>query len=497
MGLFSILLENTTATSNAGDENKGGSSNINNACRKSTFPTVVQLFHDSTPPFVFSNDTSASSSAMHKNKATTKKPILPKFAALHYSAIQCTGDDDDNNGTGMIAEATSPRGLRHRPNKEEIMLVPDLGVWNCRVLNNNNNLTDALLPLTMNNKSGDGGDTAVFCMVVDLVSLTPSQVEPVITQLQQALVRYLIQHGEQQQQQQQQQPPIGNEPPPITTFTTSLHDLKSVSFGLADQDEKGKAQISSSGTTAPEDRIIRIALHICVRVPNPHGTDEDDYTHQQEHQFFMYHLRKYAAALNASLVFVADDSTPVMESSPTESHHHHQRQPTVTVSQLAIIWRELAKGKVVWSEPVEGVTSTSSTQLSLPLEDQTTTNAPDATNPEEETYSLIYGPGHHQPELIESVLLRNGSYPGHWSASTDSVWKVFPPEKNADAGKSPTNKATTAAGDDAWLEELRASLASVPGLQTPPPKSSAKEPPSATRTPNDAAVSSFFEGLLK
>jgi hypothetical protein len=211
----------------------------------------------------------------------------------------------------------------------------------------------------------------------------------------------------------------------------------------------------------------------------------------------MYHLRKYAAALNASLVFVADPTTTqrgIESASPTESKQH-QRQPTVTVSQLAIIWRELAKGKPVWSEPVEGVTSTSTSnaQPSL-LECDATTNA-DATNPEEETYSLIYGPGNHQPELIESVLLRNASYPGHWNASTDSIWKVFPPE-NVDAEKSPTNKPTTA-GDDLWLEELRASLASVPGLQTPPPKSSAKEPPSATRTPNDAAVSSFFEGLLK
>ena len=113
-----------------------------------------------------------------------------------------------------------------------------------------------------------------------------------------------------------------------------------------------------------------------------------------------------------------------------------------------------------------------------------------------QVYSLVYGPDNHNTELIESVLRRNANYEGHWDVTTDSIWKILPPKvEQSSKGKAATT--TAVGGDAAWLTELRDSIKSnteAAGLQTPPVKGN--NPDATNKTPNDAAVSSFFEGLL-
>ena len=167
------------------------------------------------------------------------------------------------------------------------------------------------------------------------------------------------------------------------------------------------------------------------------------------------------------------------------------QQPTVSVPQLPIVWKALAQGKPVWKYA----------SIDAILDDKIM--EPEAVEAEEkgeaaaaQVYSLVYGPDNHNTELIESVLRRNANYEGHWDVATDSIWKILPPKaEQKTQGKA---AATTAVGGDAaWLTELRDSIKSnseAAGLQTPPVKSN--NPDSTNKTPNDAAVSSFFEGLL-
>jgi hypothetical protein len=295
-------------------------------------------------------------------------------------------------------------------------------------------------------------------MTVDLSDL--SEVEPTISLLQDALVRYLIARGQDK---------AGVEPSP--TATTSLYDLRSTNFGLADNDEESAKRMSAS---PPEDadKNIRTALSICVMLPasaqqaenaSPEASGSGGgYKEKQAEALVHYHLRKYAARLNAVLCFIRKEKG-TEESTKAIS--------ALTLNQLSYVWRQLAKGEEGWKE-------------------LDSTQGEDA---EQTAASGIYGPGNHHEELIEAVLLRNAQFPGHWDASKDSIWVALPHLQTGDKNEESTEEAEKA-GDDSWLGELRASVASE--VKTPPPK----EKPGAadaSKTPNDAAVSSFFESLLK
>ena len=113
------------------------------------------------------------------------------------------------------------------------------------------------------------------------------------------------------------------------------------------------------------DENVQIALMILALIPSTTSTSTsvDAYKETQSQALVMYHLRKYAAALNASLCFV-NELTP---------EGPDQNQTTMTTEQLANIWRKWAQ-----SNDLEG-------------------------------NDAIYLPGNHQVDLIESVLLRKCS----------------------------------------------------------------------------------------
>jgi hypothetical protein len=291
-------------------------------------------------------------------------------------------------------------------------------------------------------------------------------------------------------------------PPSETSCTTTLRDLRGVTFGLAAGDERSAADVVSGA--APEedgsDRGVRVALQICVRLPpetlpeeGGGGEDRRGYRDRQVRALLTYHLRRYAAALNASLVFVrhyggaSDDDDTTLSLGEEErrgtQEQQEQQQPSVPVHHLPVIWRDLALGKPVWKGEVDGGVA----ELVLPGRASAGSDDGNEVGEEESGYSLIYGPGNHNEELIETVLLRSAHYPGHWDASQHSVWKILQTDENRKTASSNTKKAVEV-GDEAWLAQLRDSVASDRTV-TPPRK--------AKTTPNDAAVSSFFEDLLK
>ena len=545
MGLFSTLLHNHNATESVGEIAASASATTKSDSKSGTseLPTVVQLFTRQPIPLI--TDTAGTGPQPQQSQQP------PVFAALHYTAVQCltelSSEQEDGDGPwglgGASLRGSSNAAAAARRNKE--WLVPDLGVWNVQVPEEDSSnephhkkLLDSLLPLTRSN---------TFCIVVDCrnsnssssvdVAADLSQVEPSITKIQEALVRLLIQNYKGT-----------TTTTTATTFlptqTTSLYDLRSVQFGLGDQDESAAARIHSFTATAPDevDRSIRIALQICVLSPrhqasatsllhdNQQQHQQHDYKTQQYQKVLLYHLHKYAAALHASLVFVADpldttgDHTAVAVGSEQNENAEalqpqQQQQPTVTTAQLPLVWKALAQGKPVWKYPtMEAVLED---KLAVVVPEETITESPAvgdilADTPEdnnnnnnaivdESIYSLIYGPDNHNTELIESVLQRNANYPGHWDVATDSVWKILPPTLRASSSTTTTHRSnshkTTTAGDVMWLTELRDSIKgnsssdTAAGLQTPPPRTKDGDD-TANKTPNDAAVSSFFQGLL-
>jgi hypothetical protein len=281
-------------------------------------------------------------------------------------------------------------------------------------------------------------------------------------------------------------------------------------------------------------------------------TSTMDYQTQQQKQLLIYHLRKYTAALNATLVFVTTDmmssSSVVEHATTTNTSGVDLKQPTVNVRELPWIWKALANGQAIWNyntmdaiETGRNIHSGTMTE-SKPVEEntdrtdviKTNTTTSDSNNNDNNItntgiYSLIYGPDNHNSEWIESVLVRNANYVGHWDAMTDSIWKILIPSSSSTTIQTmdTNNKLKlmndetkiTNGGDELWLQELYDSIVPVMmtsttasssnTLQTPPPNKSSSSsstnsnaPPSSSlskskATPNDAAVSSFFEDLLK
>jgi len=306
-------------------------------------------------------------------------------------------------------------------------------------------------------------------MAVDLSNL--EQVEPTISLLQAALVRYLIGRGQRNNK---------GALSASTTATTSLYALRSTNFGLAVNDD---ASAKSMSAAAPEEehKNICIALAISVVLPSRStdgenaGAESLGYKEKQAEALVLYHLRKYAASLNAVLCFVRKDKPSEEESKTVVA---------LTANQLSFVWHQLAKGEEGWKE----LDSTDNSGRGSG--DDGDDNGPE---PGQGAFSGIYGPGNHHEDLIESVFLRNAQFPGQWDASKDSLWSALPPPE-MDKNEAPV--ANDGSGDQTWLDELRASVAS--DAKTPPPSASEEGADVGnSKTPNDAAVSSFFESLLK
>jgi hypothetical protein len=525
MGLFSTLLNNASNAEASGTTPNGEKPS---SSPPADLPTVIQLFSKFPIPISVVDtaavaseilDTGGSGSGNKKNQPPKRKTLVNSrhslFAPLHYFAVQCRSEDPNL----LDSSNRSFGGLRKNARNnlmEAKLMTPDLGVWNCRA--DGSAVSDALLPMAVRK---DKRVLPLFCLVVDL-SQPLNTIETSVTTIQQALVRYLIQHY--QSATETQDPSTGEvaatAPSLAAIATTSQYLLQTVQFGLADKDAKGTAQLqAASATVDDETKNVKIALQICVVQFTKHSSagdkgDETDYKTRQQFTLLAYHLRKYAAALNASLVFVEVGSTAsggvLVEGSAAGvgkvAAEQELRQPAVTTWELPIVWRALASGVPVWKynsiEAIEAGAALDASELEAASAPEDGSNDPAAATTLDSSsggFSLIYGPDNHNPELIESVLLRNASFPGHWDAATDSLWKILPSAAMTapTTASKPTVAVSGGGGDQGWLKELFDSIAPANdggGMQTPPPKG---KPTDTTKTPNDEAVSSFFEDLLK
>lgn len=359
---------------------------------------------------------------------------LSGYSTLTYQAIQI----------GTLEEEDAKN--RHQN--------PDLGVWNCRTTNK---LVDALLE-TLANK------VPLYCLTVDLSQ--PNQVEPSLTKMQNALARHLIEYPPKQSDDKQKK----------QTATTSLFDLQATEFGKAKDDAKEGRSVNESFKN-----VLTTVMICAVLAPLEDGEDSDTYKTKQAQALVIYHLRKFAATLNCTLCFVAPPQERKEEGAVTSTA---SLQPTMTYDKLSEYWRDLALDKKIWETIVEPVSSI----------DEETKEA-DAPTPENvEVASALYGPGKHQEDLIDSVVLRSANYPGHWDASKDSLWVALPaPKENDENAGSSKDKVT---GDAGWLGQLRDSIASAADAPAPSPEKKVQEG-EKKKDGKDAEVSDFFASLLK
>lgn len=329
MGLFSTLLATSSGKYNPSDE---GLATVTTTASSLSLPTIIQMFTDK--PFEL-------------DLSPTRSQI-PSYANLSYQAVPVnpTADPASSN-------AEPSAGLRKQQNPL-LSTVPELGIWNCRVnvphLSPNPSsgttgaatLVDSLLDIPVKSCK----TARAFCFKVDVSR--PEMVEPTLTALQEALVRYLI-------QSQDYSSTATSDVSTSSTATTTLYQLRMVQFGLATGEDK-----NDSIKAAPEerDRAVKLTLQIAVVWPKLTGVvpDNDSYRNQQTMALLYYHLRRYAAALNASLLFVRPVTSTTAEEgmggSVTEPSTMDLLQPTINIAQLGAIWRALVQGKAVWNSEV-------------------------------------------------------------------------------------------------------------------------------------------------
>jgi len=405
-------------------------------------------------------------------------PSVTGYSSLTYQAVQVGASRDD----AVVAE------LKNRHSN------PDLGVWNCRVVvggnENCNPLVDSLLA-KLATPSEIVSPPTTFCLTIDLSDETT--VEPNLSALQAALVRHLIEH-----------PPKANSDSDANasitkTQTTSLYGLQTVQFGLASEEKAAQRSIEESS------KEVKVGLMICAVVSSNDKNTVDEssesaYKQKQARALVVYHLRKFANSLNAALCFVErpkpqeqqelSSKDPAAEDGNKDalgnnsgaedpsSSVNSNTQLSISYDKLSQLWRDMAMGIPVWEQEQSQPSST---------ETETADVSPTA----------LYGPGRQQEDLIDSLLLRNANYPGHWEASKDSLWVALPATGD---GTNTTSTGTSTAGDDGWLTQLRDSIVSA----LPPATDKADEEKSSAPAEDagkpkgkDAAVSSFFESLLK
>lgn len=523
MGLFAALTSQATETVNSSKKTGGGGGS-------SDIPTIVQLYSGGS--------TSSSSSMVQFEQSTAS---VPTYAVLSYAAVPVTtaypggegGGGENQSPETPLGAAGSTRGANFAKGKPSA-IVPELGVWNCRCVPTST--AEAVTGAKGKPSLQDGPllqipkTPSTFCLAVELSK--PNQVEPTIAMLQGTLVRHLIARPEptpEEQLQQQAAEAGAPDKPEAPVAATSLYDLRSVQFGLAPNDEASAAKMSGE---APDegDRKVKIALVICAirrRPASSSGADEagadEDYREKQAQALIAYHLRRYAAALNAYLCFVdanpgtaqqtslADEKSQDRAADPAigaaasgAADKEHQQQPAVSTWQLGMLFWQLAQGKQLDLKaltPSEMKGTTAAAAASPEAGEGETAAASAEANP------LVYGPFNaaEQDELIETALQRNAHYPGQWDASKDSLWKVLPSDDGSaggadDAGKGPNGKKKEA-GDGGWLQELLDSVGGgVAGAKSPPRKTPSKkgvQTPAAKSTPGGADVTDFFSSLLK
>lgn len=323
-------------------------------------------------------------------------------------------------------------GLR-KINVTEEYVAPEIGVWSCRVHRSTNAWTDTLLLQQLGTKPTTSTSESKPETPKDTSSVHHVVFSVDLSQPQKVEPSITL----------QQQALIrfllardqNNHPDLPTNAHTTLFDLRTVTFGQAPQEATTNEKDSSSSAATPEDRLVRVALLLVARAPPP----SEDPTEQQTQALLQYHIQRFSALTQAQVVVVKEKGTA--SQSPDDP-------PTISPSELPAVLLDFCNDAKQWP--------------------------------------------HVELDIVENVMIRQATYPGHWDASQEPLWKILPATPDRTARVHDENQHS---GDQVWLTELRDSIGTIAdSIKTPPPNKK-KDAPNTASTPNDAAA--FFESLLK
>lgn len=498
MTLFATLAAASAGVSGADDERGSASAATDpspsslsggGSGSSSRPPTAVQLYAGASVDFltgtIRSDDTSDPRSQQSNGGESPRRgsvdggstkglggtPARRKFEVLSYQAVEAAdpssassveaGDKDLVRLPGSIQ---TRRGMKKHTR-------PNLGVWDCRLgrpdgsvagggdgekseggkdEKGESDLIDRLLSASIP-PSDDKAATPTFVLAIDLAD--PSLVYLAVSAMINSIVRRFD----------------GAEPGSGSSGATKLSKLRGSAFGAAPSSD-------STSPMVPASKDVGLNLVVAVLVPVARGGKRVPmFKEKQAQSLALYHLHRLAERADCTLAFVRPDGESAgvdgegaavegMETAAAKS------MPSITVSELAWAVRRVAMGLPPLDEAAaekdgEGQTTDAESGDDAKVEENGTAGA----SPSEEALSSLLPPllppGSHDPDLIESALLRNASCPGEWDASTDDLWKALPPSFSGAAHVAPSvspskqkKKTAGGGGDQAWLAELAEGL---------------------------------------
>jgi len=400
------------------------------------------------------------------------------FAVLSYQAVQVP--DANSTSFQKNEEAVAlPLGLRKTSIKQN-HLKPNLGIWDCRVLvqdNTNNNNESALVNKLLSSvvglqpKTKTTGNAETFVVAVDLSD--PLKVEGAVSTMISSIVSHL---EEQSAESKEEEGKKGG--------STSLAALKSCTFG--------SATTSSVSSSSDDEKTVNLLL--CALVPSNMKTTPT-YLEKQSQNLILYHLHKFALEVDCTLVFVRpftevverneneDGVTPVKtkEEGGEEgegavvSSFGGGMVGTVSVAELAIVVRKVALGGVaslVEDTPSSGEEEEEKKEETKETKEGEKEEEKDEDKQEEEEEEkeaekteevvnvkpqAIYTPKSHDADILKGVYLRNASCEGEWDAAKDDLGKALPPPPSTESTNTLANSGNKG-GDHEWLGKLYQSV---------------------------------------
>lgn len=384
---------------------------------------------------------------------------LAKHAVLSYQAVEA-----EMQPSSQSAAAFTIGLSQSQPNQQAIQnqkhLRPNLGIWNCHVDDgkdgeeeSSKQLVDLLLSRVVldgasslskgkkgseSKQEADEHVTPTFLFAVDLSD--PAAVYPAVDAMANALVRQLRTSNTK------------------SSGTTSLGKLESTKFGSAPEDNEGSSPAAGGGS-------ISVNLILCSLLPGASASSvavegAEGYREKQAQALVHYHLRRYAAMLDCTLIHVGNESISGDKNSASGEDNKGGMQPWITVGELAVRVRDLALGNPPGEEGANTISAGSAPTESsggAAQDGEEKEDAP-ATPDASSANSAVYLHSTHDKELIESVLLRNASCAGEWDAKSDPIWVALPPPiKESNASRTKLMSKPTG-GDEAWLSKLAGSV---------------------------------------
>ena len=474
MGLFATLAASAGGSTAVGADGSG--KNDDNS--STSLPTAVQLHTSHRVDFlsggIDGRRRGPTSSAVNStsNSTTAKR----RFESLSYQAVEVTAQQD----SGGILQQQQPNTSKAKKHQR-----PNLGIWDVRLPDasagssggtdggKSTDLVNRLLQKVISSPSqGVAPPTVIFAL--DLAD--PAAVYPAMEGMLGALLRRYDAMGADGASTK-----MSASASAAASATTRLSKLRSTKFGAAPEQSEEVPSKGAGGGSAD----TRIALIICCAVPptpaaevGPEGGGAtgapQSFQEKQAVSLVHYHLHRFAAEVDCTLVFVRpdDDGANPAVSAPSDNEGGEGDNasaiakskgaiPSLAVTELAAVVSRVAQGMT----PVEEEEKTN--------DDNDEVGAGDDTEEAQESGAAtaagldqppIFAPGTHDDDLIGSVLLRNASCPGVWDAAKDDLWKALPSAKaGGDGGQKSSEKKKDvsvggAAADEAWLSKLAASL---------------------------------------